>query len=195
MRLRCTAAGLEKLTVEKVGEALQVSPSNPMSGLEGRAQLLIKLGKALSASPEIFGPGPGARPGNMLGPSPPFPPSFLLQLPSLTSDFSGPLTDYLSRSDSFDKSIHIADLWAIVMDGFGPVWPAARTQLDGVSLGDAWPCAALAKSLGEDKTEENSMSVFVLPIFCSVLRGDLTTTRVLQRAVPQAQPVAHLLAH
>lgn len=29
------------------------------------------------------------------------------------------------------------------MDGLGPIWPATRTQIDGRSLGDAWPCAAL----------------------------------------------------
>ena len=46
------------------------------------------------------------------------------------------------------------------MDGFGPVWPAARTKLDGVSLGDAWVCEALGKSRGADKTEENSIVPF-----------------------------------
>lgn len=51
----------------------------------------------------------------------------------------------------------ISDLWAIVMDGFGPIWPAARTKLDGISLGDAWPCECLGKSRGSDRTEENSM--------------------------------------
>ncbi|KAI5308899.1 hypothetical protein KEM55_004588 [Ascosphaera atra] len=29
------------------------------------------------------------------------------------------------------------------MDGLGPVWPETRTSLNGVSLGDAWPCSDL----------------------------------------------------
>lgn len=29
------------------------------------------------------------------------------------------------------------------MDGLGPIWPATRTQINGVSLGDAWPCASM----------------------------------------------------
>jgi len=56
-----------------------VTESNPMSGLEGRSQLLMNLAVALEASPEIFGTGPEARPGNMLGGS---------RLLSLSSSFS-----------------------------------------------------------------------------------------------------------
>lgn len=26
------------------------------------------------------------------------------------------------------------------MDSLGPIWPSSRIQIDGVSLGDAWPC-------------------------------------------------------
>lgn len=29
------------------------------------------------------------------------------------------------------------------MDGLSPIWPATRTQIDGVSLGDAWPCESM----------------------------------------------------
>lgn len=70
-----TAAGLRNLTVQKVGDSLQVSAENPMAGLEGRAQLLLNLAKALEASPQIFGEGPTARPGNLLGESFPNPSS------------------------------------------------------------------------------------------------------------------------
>jgi hypothetical protein len=43
--------------------------------------------------------------------------------------------------------IQVGKLWEVVMDGFGPIWPASpeRTNLEGVSLGDAWKCAVLAK--------------------------------------------------
>jgi len=58
------AAGLKKLTVETLSKGLQVSESNPMSGLEGRAGLLIRLSSALENA-EIF--GIDGRPGNMIG--------------------------------------------------------------------------------------------------------------------------------
>lgn len=61
------AAGLKKLSVEKIAEAMQSSESNPMAGLEGRSQLLLRLGVALESAPEIFGQGATSRPGNMLG--------------------------------------------------------------------------------------------------------------------------------
>lgn len=32
------------------------------------------------------------------------------------------------------------------MDGLACIWPATRTQIDGVSLGDAWPCSTLPPS-------------------------------------------------
>jgi hypothetical protein len=43
---------------------MQVSDSNPMSGLEGRAGLLMRLASALQ-NEEIF--GVDGRPGNMIG--------------------------------------------------------------------------------------------------------------------------------
>lgn len=43
------------------------------------------------------------------------------------------------------NKVALDDIWTVVIDGLGPIWPASRTQLDGLSLGDAWPCAALAE--------------------------------------------------
>jgi len=34
-------------------------------------------------------------------------------------------------------------LWEILMDGLGPIWPQTRTTIDGISLGDAWPCSSM----------------------------------------------------
>jgi hypothetical protein len=58
------AAALKNLNVEKLAKALQVSESNPIDGLEGRAGLLVRLGSALGN--RLFF-GATARPGNMLG--------------------------------------------------------------------------------------------------------------------------------
>ena len=57
--------GLKGLTVEKLAQGLQSKPGNEMAGLEGRAQLLIRLGQALEEKREFF--GESGRPGNMLG--------------------------------------------------------------------------------------------------------------------------------
>ena len=58
------AAGLQNVTVETLAKGLQVSESNPMSGLEGRAGLLMRLSEALQ-KPDLF--GSDGRPGNMIG--------------------------------------------------------------------------------------------------------------------------------
>jgi hypothetical protein len=55
--LLCDAAGLLALTPRSFGEAFQVSPENPLVGLEGRLALMHALGRALSARG-----GPTARP-------------------------------------------------------------------------------------------------------------------------------------
>ncbi len=42
--------------------------------------------------------------------------------------------------------IPLPTLWTVLMDGLAPIWPASRTQIDKVPLGDAWPCALLPSS-------------------------------------------------
>lgn len=56
--------GLKALTVETLAKGLQVSETNRLEGLEGRASLLMRLGTAMS-NVELF--GSDGRPGNMLG--------------------------------------------------------------------------------------------------------------------------------
>jgi Protein of unknown function (DUF1688) len=61
------AAGLKALNAQTMAKGLQVSPENPIEGLEGRTGLLVRLGDALRSKPEIF--GKTERPGNMVGKS------------------------------------------------------------------------------------------------------------------------------
>ncbi|CAE6433279.1 unnamed protein product [Rhizoctonia solani] len=121
--LKVDAPGLKRVTPEKTGEAMQVSASNPMSGLEGRSNLLANLGGALAASPEMF--GPDGRPGNLL-------------------DF----IEKQGKNKDGKTHVHISALWHVLIEGLAPIWPATRTQLGGVSLGDVWPCSALRTSPG-----------------------------------------------
>jgi hypothetical protein len=137
-------------------------------------------------------------------------------------DLIAPPSDFLARKPGFEGAIHISDLWPIVMDGFGPVWPATRTKLEGVSLGDAWVCESLAKSQGNHRTDESAMSVVMtgylddsvcrLPAIINQflspspppeaerllaetgLTACSTIFQPTQRAVPQAVAVADVLA-
>jgi hypothetical protein len=65
------------------------------------------------------------------------------------------IVDYLKPTAG--KQVALKDIWEIVVDGLGPVWPASRTQLEGVSLGDAWPCESLARSEKEELGSHASM--------------------------------------
>ncbi|KAI9281086.1 hypothetical protein BY458DRAFT_430156 [Sporodiniella umbellata] len=112
---RVDALGLEQLTVARMTTGFQVSESNPMVGLEGRSNVLQRLASVLEKN-ESFFPRKDAppRPGNMI--------------------------DYLFKISP--ETIHIQDLWRVVMS-LGGMFPA-RIEINGVPLGDVWPCAALA---------------------------------------------------
>jgi hypothetical protein len=56
--LRADAAGLERITADRLAAGFQVTDQNPLVGLAGRAELLCRLGAALRASPDLFGTSP-----------------------------------------------------------------------------------------------------------------------------------------
>ncbi|KAF1954153.1 DUF1688-domain-containing protein [Byssothecium circinans] len=112
------SAGLKKLDMNALARGLQVTDNNPLDGLQGRGGLLMRLGDALQ-NQEVF--GLEARPGNML--------DYLLSHPS-TQASSVPI-------------IPLPTLWNTLMDSLAPIWPSTRTQIDGISLGDAWPCSVM----------------------------------------------------
>ncbi len=58
------SVGLKRLTVQQLAKGLQITESNPIAGLEGRAGLLSRLGDALRNT-ALF--GRSGRPGHMLG--------------------------------------------------------------------------------------------------------------------------------
>lgn len=62
-KLEATAKGLQNLSREKLCDAFQVNPSNPLVGVDGRLTLLKNLGKTIEAKKELF---PGGRPGNIV---------------------------------------------------------------------------------------------------------------------------------
>jgi len=52
---RADAAALAALSTERLAEALQHGPGNPLSGLAARAALLRRLGEVAAARPDLFG--------------------------------------------------------------------------------------------------------------------------------------------
>lgn len=61
--LQVDAAGLQSIDASRLAQAFQVTGSNPLVGLEGRAALLQRLGQALSEQPARF--GARGRPGGL----------------------------------------------------------------------------------------------------------------------------------
>ncbi|CDF90093.1 ZYBA0S06-00386g1_1 [Zygosaccharomyces bailii CLIB 213] len=100
---------LKQFTMDQFVKGFQVSEENPLSGTEGRLQLIRKLGESLIAHPEIF--GPQTRPGG--------------------------LVDYLHGKASGNQ-INLNDVWDALMDGFVTIWPTGRTSIEGQPLGDTW---------------------------------------------------------
>lgn len=112
--LRVDAAGLRALTPERLADAFQVGPANPLVGLEGRVELLRRLGAALESHPEYF--GPDRRPGGLF-----------TALGRTTDQGSVAAPDILHA-----LLVSLADIWL------------AGNVIDGVPLGDCWrhPAAA-----------------------------------------------------
>ncbi|THH29147.1 hypothetical protein EUX98_g5018, partial [Antrodiella citrinella] len=111
------AAGLINATTERTSQAMQVTPENPMIGIEGRASLLTNLASALKSNATFF--GPSARPGGLLD---------FLESESIT--------------EGTTRKVHISSLWGALIEGLAPIWPG-RLTFGGASLGDVWPCAVL----------------------------------------------------
>ncbi|KTD02666.1 putative biotin synthetase like protein [Legionella geestiana] len=111
--LQADAKALQALDANTLAEVFQVSDTNPLTGLEGRAALLRRLGARIEAAPEYFGSGGRA----------------------------GGLFDVLSeKADTGRLSVKV--LFRTLLDALAPIWPA-RLQYAGESLGDVWTHKAL----------------------------------------------------
>ncbi|EGF82488.1 hypothetical protein BATDEDRAFT_86299 [Batrachochytrium dendrobatidis JAM81] len=129
---RADAVGLKAVTADKLQKAFQVNESNPLVGVDGRCSLLNRLGDVCLAHPKYFG-SDTPRPGNLV--------DYLLDHPST-----------VHSEDGSEHSVNISVLWEVVIHAFSGVWPPARTVLDGVFLGDVWPCSSLASILSNSTT-------------------------------------------
>jgi hypothetical protein len=108
--LRADANILARLAVADLKNALQVSPTNPLVGIEGRGDLLRRLGTLVASRPEIFGNHDTARPGGLFD---------RLAL--------------LAKNGQLPAPVILSEL----LQQFGPIWPS-RLTLGGIALGDCW---------------------------------------------------------
>jgi hypothetical protein len=104
------ALGLSRVTSAALGNAFQVGPDNALVGLEGRAALLRRLGQALERSPAAF-----AQQGRV-----------------------GGLCDILLARADASGELSAALILPTLLEALASIWPA-RTQREGVELGDVWP--------------------------------------------------------
>eukprot|EP01100_Stratorugosa_tubuloviscum_P002548 TRINITY_DN15_c0_g2_i1.p1 TRINITY_DN15_c0_g2~~TRINITY_DN15_c0_g2_i1.p1 ORF type:complete len:422 (-),score=235.22 TRINITY_DN15_c0_g2_i1:1028-2293(-) len=120
---RVDAQALLQLDINRLAKGLQADDPqrNFLVGLEGRANLLRRLGESMLRRPQFFGSDSNCRPGNVY--------DYLLTI--------------AQSSENQQKSISIHQLWETIIEGFQDAWPATRTQIDGVNMGDIWPCEAL----------------------------------------------------
>jgi hypothetical protein len=114
--LQADAEGLIGLSDAAVRDGLQVSDTNRLIGLEGRADLLRRLGALVAAKPDIFGRSDAPRPGGLFD-----------HLAVLAANGTIPAATILSE----------------LLHHLSSIWPS-RLTLGGVPLGDCWRHPSLA---------------------------------------------------
>ncbi len=122
-KLRVDATKLAGLTSAALGVSLQAGPDNPLLGIEGRRDLLRRLGGAVLGAPSIFARNDDPRPGGLF--------------------------DHLASLASSGQ-ISAATVLTEVLRHLGPIWPG-RTVLGGVPLGDCWRHPAITTGDATDQ--------------------------------------------
>jgi hypothetical protein len=112
---RVDADVIAELPLARLQRGFQVTDANPMVGLEGRADLLRRLGELLAARPDVFASRDRARPGGLF--------------------------DRLAAQAN-NGVIAAPAILSEVLRQLGPIWPS-RLSLAGVPLGDCWRHPAL----------------------------------------------------
>lgn len=115
--LRADAKRLATFTAEDLAAGFQVRESNPLTGLEGRASLIARLGQATLAAPSVFAMQDRSRPGGLF--------------------------DHLA-SKANAGTLPAPEILRSVLHHLGSIWPG-RISLDGISLGDTWRHPAIRR--------------------------------------------------
>ena len=113
--LRADADTLANFGVADLERGMQVSDTNPLVGLEGRADLLRRLGRLVASKPEVFGSRDTPRPGGLYD-----------RLATLADGGKLPAPTILAE----------------LLQQLGPIWPS-RLTLGDIALGDCWQHPAM----------------------------------------------------
>jgi Protein of unknown function (DUF1688) len=108
--LRVDGKALSQIAIVDLREGFQVTDDNLLVGLDGRVELLRRLGTLVSANPNIFARNDEPRPGGLF--------------------------DHLLAT-SGNGTIAATTILSELLHWLGPIWPS-RIQLGGVALGDCW---------------------------------------------------------
>lgn len=107
---RVDAEVLAKLALTSLTSAFQVTDANPLLGLEGRADLLRRLGKLVAEHADVFSSHDTPRPGGLF--------------------------DHIV-AQAVGGAVAAPAILSAVLNQLGPIWPS-RLELAGVPLGDCW---------------------------------------------------------
>ena len=109
--LRVDADVLANIAVADLARGLQVSDANPLVGLDGRVDLLHRLGRLVASKPDIFAGHDTARPGGLF--------------------------DRLAMLAGDRRQLQAPTILSELLQQLGPIWPS-RLTLGGIALGDCW---------------------------------------------------------
>lgn len=120
---RVDAAALLKINAKTLADIFQVSDSNPLVGLEGRAALLRRLGEALRAQPQIF--TAMGQPGHLYD--------------ALTYHAHAPKLRHHRPAAASQRHHHVkaSRILASLLDAFSEIWPSGQS-LGDIPMGDVW---------------------------------------------------------
>jgi hypothetical protein len=108
--LRADAEVLANLAIADLKRGMQVTDANPLLAIDGRAELLRRLGRLVASKPDVFGSHDTPRPGGLFD-----------RLAKLAEGGKLPAPTILTE----------------LLQQLGPIWPS-RLTLGGIALGDCW---------------------------------------------------------
>ena len=108
--LRIDADAIAQLPLERLQSGFQGGRDNPLLGLEGRTDLLHRLGRLVASRPQVFGRHDAPRPGGLF--------------------------DHIAGK-AIGGAIPAPLVLSEVVSELGPIWPS-RLALAGIPLGDCW---------------------------------------------------------
>ena len=109
--LRVDAEILSTISITDLARGLQVSDANPLVGLDGRVDLLHRLGRLVASKPDVFAQHDAARPGGLF--------------------------DRLAMQADDQRQLPAPTILSELLQQLGPIWPS-RLTLGGIALGDCW---------------------------------------------------------